>query len=143
MQAKDGDKVKVHYVGTLNDGEVFDSSVARNQPIEFTLGAGQMIKGFEKAVLGMQVSEKKTVTIPCDEAYGPSSEENVVNFPKENLPADMNPKVGDQLTMNSPEGQQIPVVVKEVTEDLIVLDANHVLAGKDLTFEIELVEIEG
>ena len=101
MQAKSGDKVKVHYVGTFKNGEVFDSSVSRSEPIEFTLGAGQMIKGFENAVMGMNVEEKKSVTIPSDEAYGPVSEKNIVDIPSAEVPDNISPKEGDQLMLTA------------------------------------------
>ncbi|WP_345370933.1 peptidylprolyl isomerase [Algivirga pacifica] len=139
--AKKGDTVKVHYVGTLNDGEKFDSSVDRGEPIEFEVGAGQMIQGFDAAVEGMTVGEKKKVHIPCDEAYGPAREELIVKFPVDQIPEGMNPQVGDQLALNSPSGQPIPAVVTELNDTEIVLDANSPMAGKDLNFDIELVAI--
>lgn len=139
--AKKGDTVKVHYVGTLDSGEEFDSSVKRGEPIEFTVGAGQMIKGFDVAVEGMSIGEKKSVHIPAAEAYGEASDQNIVPFPKDQLPEGMNPSVGEMLTMTTQTGQPVQVVVKEVTEDSIILDANHPMAGKDLNFDIELVEI--
>ncbi|MEH0153931.1 peptidylprolyl isomerase [Limibacter armeniacum] len=139
--AKKGDKVKVHYVGTLDSGEEFDSSVKRGEPIEFEVGAGQMIAGFDKAVEGMSVGEKKNVHIPSEEAYGPVREEQMVKFPKEQIPADMNPSPGDQLVLTTADGQPVQVTVKELTDTHIVLDANHPMAGKDLNFAIELVEI--
>ncbi len=142
MSVKVGDKIKVHYVGTFNDGEVFDSSVARSQPLEFTVGDGSMIKGFDEAVRGMAVEEKKKVAIVAKEAYGESSDDNVVSFPLTSLPEGMNPNIGDQLMLNN-QGQQIPVVVKGKTDTEIILDANHPMAGKDLNFEIEVVEIVG
>ena len=142
MQAKKGDRVKVHYVGTFPDnGEIFDSSVARKEPIEFQVGAGQMIKGFDQAVDGMAVGEKKTVDIPAAEAYGPRRDDQLVQAPIANLPEGMNPKVGDQLAVQGPQGENIPVVVYAIDETHITLDANHPMAGKDLRFEIELVEI--
>ncbi|MDW7690962.1 peptidylprolyl isomerase [Flammeovirgaceae bacterium SG7u.111] len=142
MSVKVGDKIKVHYVGTFNDGEVFDSSVARSQPLEFTVGDGSMIKGFDEAVRGMTVEEKKKVAIIAKEAYGEASDDNVVSFPLTSLPEGMNPNIGDQLMLNN-QGQQIPVVVKGKTDTEIILDANHPMAGKDLNFEIEVVEIVG
>ena len=139
-QAKANDTVKVHYTGRLTNGEVFDSSEGRD-PLEFTVGAGQMIKGFDAAVNGMGLNEKKTVTIPADEAYGQPNDAMIQEVPKASLPADLNPSVGMQLMASSPDGQQMPVKVVEVTEENIKVDANHPLAGQDLTFDIELVSI--
>jgi len=138
--AKDGDTVKVHYTGTLDDGTTFDSSLER-EPLEFTLGAGQVIPGFEEAVIGMQVGQSKTVTIPSEEAYGPYTEERVMVVERDQLPEDLEPEVGQRLQTQGADGRIIVVVVTEVTETTITVDANHPLAGKDLTFEIELVEI--
>lgn len=140
MKAKKNDNVKVHYTGTLTNGEIFDSSVDR-EPLGFTVGAGQMIKGFDDAVDGMELNEKKTVNIPAAEAYGERSEELMQKVPKSDLPADMKPEVGQTLVATGPGGQQSHVVVAEVADDHIVIDANHPLAGKELIFEIELVEI--
>jgi peptidylprolyl isomerase len=140
-QAKDGDTVKIHYTGTLDDGTVFDSSEGRD-PLEFTLGGGQVIVGFEEAVRGMDSGEKKKVTIPADKAYGERNEEMIIQAPRDQVPADINPEVGQQLQMAGPEGQTIIVQVTEVTDDHITLDANPPLAGKDLTFDIELVSID-
>ncbi|MBM3119336.1 MAG: peptidylprolyl isomerase [Chloroflexi bacterium] len=139
-QVKNGDTVQVNYTGKLADGTVFDSSVERG-PLEFTLGAGQLIPGFEKAVLGMKVGEKKTVIIPADEAYGPHRDEQVVEIPREELPSDLTPQVGQQLVVTQQDGRQIIVVITEVSDETVTIDANHPLAGKDLTFEIELVKI--
>jgi peptidylprolyl isomerase len=139
-QAKNGNTVQVHYTGKLADGTIFDSSVGR-EPLEFTLGAGQLIPGFEKAVLGMKVGEKKIVTIPADEAYGPHRDEQVVEIPREELPSDLTPQVGQQLVVTQQDGRQIIVVITEVSDKTVTIDANHPLAGKDLTFEIELVKI--
>lgn len=138
--AKKGDKVKVHYVGTLNDGSQFDSSVERGEPIAFTVGAGQMIPGFDAAVEGMNVGEKKTVNIPSDQAYGPAREDLIIEFKRSDIPADMNPNVGDQIGLQSPQGP-IPATVVELTEEIIKVDANSPMAGKDLNFDIELVEV--
>lgn len=142
QQVKSGDTVKVHYHGKLTDGSTFDSSEGRD-PLEFKVGSGQVIKGFDTGVTGMSVGEKKTVHIPSDEAYGPKDEERIVEFPRANFPADMKPEVGMQLNMTNGEGHVIPVVVKEVGEEAVLLDANHPLAGEDLVFEIELVDISG
>ena len=139
-EAKKGDRVKVHYTGKLQDGSVFDSSRER-EPLEFELGGGMMIKGFDAAVTGMQVGESKTAEIPADEAYGQHNEEMVIEVPKSQLPPDLEPEVGQQLGMQQPNGQSVPVRVTEVKEESIQIDANHPLAGKDLVFELELVEI--
>jgi peptidylprolyl isomerase len=142
QQVKKGDTVKVHYHGKLTDGTTFDSSTGR-EPLEFKVGDGMVIEGFDNGVAGMIVGEKKTIHIPFMEAYGPVQEEMIMEFPKERFPADMVPEVGMQLAMNSAEGHQIPVVITEVKEEVVVLDANHSLAGKDLIFDLELVEIKG
>jgi peptidylprolyl isomerase len=139
-QAKQGDTVKVHYTGKLQDGNVFDSSENR-EPLEFTLGAGNMIPGFEQAVQGMNIGDKKTAEIPSEQAYGEKREDMIISVPRENVPGDIEPEVGQQLAIQQQEGQQVPVTVTEVSEEKVVLDANHPLAGKDLVFEIELVEI--
>lgn len=139
-QVKNGDTVKVHYTGTLLNGEQFDSSVGR-EPLEFTVGAGMMIKGFDAAMPGMAVGDKKTVNIPAADAYGEKDPTAVIPFPKENVPADMKLEPGMQLTLTNQEGQPFPVVVTEVKDDVIMLDANHFLAGQELVFDIELVEI--
>ena len=138
--AKENNTVKVHYTGTLKNGQVFDSSLER-EPIQFTVGGGQMIKGFDKAVNGMALNEKKTVTIPSAEAYGERNDQLLQQVPREQLPPDMKPEVGQTLVANNGNGQQTHVVVAEVTEEAITVDANHPLAGQDLIFEIELVEI--
>jgi len=141
-KVKDGDTVKVHYTGTLKDGQVFDTSAER-EPLEFTLGEGQLIPGFEKAVVGMEVGDSASVDIPVDEAYGEAREDLVINVPKDQLPDEVEPKVGMQLQVNQENGQPIPVRITEIAEEELVLDANHPLAGKDLKFDIELVEIKG
>jgi FKBP-type peptidyl-prolyl cis-trans isomerase 2 len=142
QEAKKGDKVKVHYHGKLTNGETFDSSTGR-EPLEFEIGSGSVIKGFDDGVSGMKVGEKKTVNIPVDEAYGPRSEDMLIEFPKDRFPGDMEIKEGMQLMMSNGSGQNIPVIVTEVKDDAVILDANHPLAGEDLVFEIELVEIVG
>lgn len=139
-KAKAGDSVKVHYTGKLKDGTVFDSSQGR-EPLAFQVGAGQMIKGFDAAVNGMEVGDTVTAEIPAAEAYGESREDLIFDVPKSNLPEDLKPEVGQQLAMTQPNGQQVPVTVSKVEEDKVVIDANHQLAGKDLIFDIELVEI--
>ena len=140
-QAKDGDTVKVHYTGSLEDGTVFDTSLER-EPLEFTLGQGQLIPGFEQAVIGMKIGESKTVTIPAEQAYGPYNNELISVIDRDNLAEGLDPEVGQQLQTQQPDGQTIIVTVIEVSETSITVDANHPLAGKDLTFEIELIEIQ-
>ncbi len=139
-QAQQGDTVKIHYTGKLEDGSIFDSSEGRD-PLEFTIGSGQVIPGFEEAVLGMAGGDKKEVTIPADKAYGQRNEEMIIQAPRDQVPADINPEVGQQLQMAGPEGETVIVQVTEVTDSHITLDANPPLAGKDLTFAIELVSI--
>ena len=139
-QVKHGDVVKVHYTGKLVSGDQFDSSAGR-EPLEFTVGAGQMIKGFDAAMPGMEVGDKKTVNIAATDAYGERSEEAIIPFPKENVPPDMKLEPGMTLTLSNQEGYPVPVVVTEILEDVIMLDANHSLAGQELVFDIELVEI--
>jgi len=138
--AKKNDTVKVHYTGKLTDGKVFDSSVGKD-PLQFTVGGGQMIAGFDTAVDGMAINEKKTVNIPAAEAYGESNPDLIQKVAKSNLPDDMNVKVGDNLVASGPDGRQTRVTVTEVNEQEVTIDANHELAGKELVFEIELVEI--
>ena len=140
-QAKSGDNVKVHYTGKLEDGTVFDSSVER-EPLAFQLGAGQIIPGFEKAVEGMEPGEKTTAVIPADQAYGPRNEDAQVVVPRDQLPPNIEPKVGQQLQVQQQNGQAVPVRVVQVDESQVTLDGNHPLAGKDLSFEIELVAVE-
>ena len=139
-EVKKGDVVRVHYTGKLNSGDQFDSSAGR-EPLEFTVGAGQMIKGFDAALPGMQVGDKKTINIPAEEGYGQRSEDAIIEFPKENVPEDMKLEPGMQLTLSNQAGQPVPVIVKEIKDDVIVLDANHFLAGEELIFDIELMEI--
>ncbi len=139
-EAKKGDRVKVHYTGKLTDGSVFDSSRDR-EPLEFELGAGMMISGFDAAVTGMKVGDTKTAEIPSAEAYGEHNDEMVISVPKTQLPEGLTPEVGQQLGMQQPNGQSIPVRVTKVEEESIEIDANHPLAGKDLVFDLELVEI--
>jgi len=142
QQAKSGDTVKVHYSGRLTDGTPFDSSEGR-EPLEFKVGNGDVIKGFDEGVTGMVVGDKKTVHIPADEAYGQKEEDRIVKFPRTNFPPDMEPEVGMQLNMTNGGGQTIPVVITEVDEENVTLDANHPLAGHDLILDIELVDIKG
>lgn len=140
MKVKANDKVRVHYKGSLSDGVMFDSSEGRD-PLEFTIGSGQIIPGFENGVIGMQVDESKTLNIPAAEAYGQPKAELILEVPKSQLPPEINPEIGLQLMSQTPDGQQTPLLVTEVKEDSIIVDANHPLAGKDLTFEITLVSI--
>lgn len=140
QQVKKGDKVKVHYHGRLTNGETFDSSEGR-QPLEFEVGSGSVIKGFDDGVTGMSVGEKKTVNIPVDEAYGQKNPEMLIEMPKDRFPADMELEVGLPLMMSNGEGQNFQVLVHEIQEDSVVLDANHPLAGQDLIFDLELVDI--
>ena len=142
QQVKSGDKVKVHYHGKLTNGETFDSSEGR-QPLAFEVGSGMVIKGFDDGVTGMSVGEKKTIHIPFGEAYGPRNPEMVIEMPKDRFPKDMEIEVGMPLAMNDGQGQQFQVVIQEIKETVVMLDANHPLAGQDLIFDIELVEIEG
>jgi len=135
-----GDTVKVHYTGRLVDGTVFETSVG-SEPLEFTLGQDQMPPGFEQAVIGMQVGESKTVTIPVDQAYGPRRDDMILEISRDELPDDLEPAVGMQLQMNQGDGGIIIVTITEVSEKTIKIDANHPLAGQDLTFDIELIEI--
>lgn len=140
-EAKSGDKVKVHYTGKLTDGTVFDSSRER-EPLEFEIGSGNMIAGFDEAVNGMKVGESKIANIPCAEGYGEKNPEMVFTVPKDQLPPEIKPEEGQQLSMQHPSGQTIPVVVTKVEEKEIEIDANHPLAGQDLIFEIELMSIQ-
>ena len=140
MIAKVYDKVKVHYIGTLSDGEVFDSSEGRD-PLEFTLGSGQVIPGFENGIIGMQVEESKTINIPAAEAYGEQKGELIQEVQKTQLPPEIKPEVGLRLISRASDGREIPLVVTEVKENSIIIDSNHPLAGKDLTFEITLLSI--
>lgn len=140
QQVKTGDTVRVHYHGRLTNGTTFDSSEGRD-PLQFKVGAGMVIKGFDNGVLDMAIGEKRTLNIPVEEAYGPKSEELIMDFPRANIPADLNPEVGMELQMSNPQGQVFPVKVASVGNEFIKLDANHPLAGEPLVFEVELVEI--
>jgi peptidylprolyl isomerase len=140
MQAKKGNAVEVHYTGKLEDGSIFDTSVSR-APLGFTLGDGNMIKGFDTAVHGMAIGDKKTVSIPAADAYGERRDDMMIEVPVEQVPADIKPEIGMTLQLQGGNGQPMPVVVTDINEEKIFLDANHQLAGKDLVFEIELVKI--
>ncbi len=137
---KNGDTVRIHYTGKLTDGTVFDSSEGRD-PLEFTVGTGQVIAGMDTGLEGMGVGEKKTLEIPCTEAYGPINPAARQEIPREGIPADIPLDLGTQLQMQSPDGQVLPVTVVEVSDETVTLDANHFLAGKDLVFDIELVSV--
>jgi len=139
-QAKKDDKVKVHYTGRLEDGTVFDSSLER-EPLEFTLGAGQMIAGFDKGVEGMVVDEEKTINIPAAEAYGELDPSRVIEIGRDQLPPDMEPEIGLKLHMQTQTGQVMTVAIMEFDAEKVKLDANHELAGKDLIFDLKLVSI--
>jgi peptidylprolyl isomerase len=139
-QAKNKDKVKVNYKGTLKDGSTFDSSEGR-EPLEFEIGCGHVIPGFENGVIGLEPGQKKTIQIPFGEAYGAYDEAAVINIPRTELPEGLNPEVGQMLQLSNGSGQVFAAEVKEANADSIKIDANHPLAGKDLTFEIELLEI--
>ncbi len=140
-QVKSGDTVAIHYTGTLADGATFDSSQGRD-PLEFTVGSGQIIPGLDKAIPGMEVGHKKVVDVPADEAYGQADPNARQAVPRADIPADIPLDIGTQLQVQTPTGQAMPVTVIEVTDEQVTLDANHPLAGKDLTFAIELVEIK-
>jgi len=142
QKVKSGDKIKVHYHGRLTNGETFDKSEGR-EPLEFEVGSGMVIKGFDDGVTGMAVGDKKTINIPFLEAYGPRNPEMVIEMPKDRFPKDMEVEVGMPLSMSDGQGQQFQVVVAEVKEEIVILDANHPLAGEDLIFDLELVEIAG
>jgi peptidylprolyl isomerase len=139
-QVKAGDTVRIHYTGTLADGETFDSSQGRD-PLEFTVGSGQIIPGLDAALPGMAVGEKKTVEVPAADAYGAVDPDARQAVPRADIPADIPLDIGTRLQVQTPQGQVMPVTVAEVTESEVILDANHPLAGQDLTFAIELLEI--
>ena len=139
-QAKEGDTVKVHYTGKLEDGTVFDTS-DEEAPIEITIGRGQIIPGFEKAVIGMEPGEKKTATISPEEAYGPRREDMTLTVERGQFPEEINPEPGQQLQVQQPDGRAAVVVVSDVSESTVTLDANHPLAGQPLIFEIQLVDV--
>lgn len=142
QQAKNGDKVKVHYHGRLTNGDTFDTSEGR-QPLEFEVGSGSVIKGFDDGVTGMKVGEKRTVNIPAADAYGSKNPEMLIEYPKSKFPKNIDIKEGMPLVMSSGSGQQYQVKIKEIKDEVVILDANHPLAGEDLIFDIELVEIVG
>lgn len=139
-QVKPGDTVRIHYTGTLSDGATFDSSEGRD-PLEFVVGSGQIIAGLDSAIPGMAVGEKKVVAVPADQAYGQPDPNARQAVPRAEIPADIPLDLGTQLQVQTPQGQVMPVTVVDVSETEVTLDANHLLAGRDLTFAIELVEI--
>ena len=139
-QAKSGDTVKVNYTGKLTDGSEFDSSKDR-EPLQFTIGEGQLILGFEEAIVGMNIGDSKTVNVPVEKAYGPHREEWVMDIDRNEFPKDLEPEVGQRLQLRQDDGEIVVVQVSAVTEETVTLDANHPLAGEDLIFEIELLEI--
>jgi peptidylprolyl isomerase len=139
-QAKANDRVKVHYTGSLKDGTVFDSSVKRD-PLEFTIGQGMVIPGFENGIIGLKVGDKKTITIPPDQAYGEHRDDLVGVVDRTRLPENVKPEIGMILQARSPEGEMINVTVTDVTEAGVTLDMNHPLAGKELIFEVDLIEV--
>ncbi|GAB4259052.1 MAG: peptidylprolyl isomerase [Pararhodobacter sp.] len=139
-QAQAGNTVHFHYTGTLSDGTVFDSSQGR-EPLSFTLGSGQIIPGLDAAIAGMSAGEKKTVTIPADQAYGPHNPQNVQQIPRAQIPDHIPTEPGTTLQMQTPQGQAIPVVVTAADDETVTLDANHPLAGRDLTFAVEIVAV--
>ncbi|MEC3907478.1 peptidylprolyl isomerase [Tamlana sp. 2201CG12-4] len=140
-QVKENDTVKVHYTGRLSNGQVFDSSLER-EPLEVTLGQGMLIPGFEKGIIDMKLNEKKTINIPVSEAYGDIQQELLYEVKKEQLPPEIAPEVGMALASKDPNGNEVQFRVAEVKEDHIIVDANHPLAGQDLTFDLELIEIK-
>ncbi|MFP4529473.1 MAG: peptidylprolyl isomerase [Candidatus Kapaibacterium sp.] len=140
-EATQGDTVKVHYTGKTPEGEVFDTSRERD-PLEFKIGAGQVIPGFENAVRGMHPGEKKTETISVDQAYGQYREDLILEIDRKDLPPNVDPNVGEQLEMVNDRGDRLIVTVKDTKDDSISIDANHPLAGRDLVFDLELVEIK-
>ena len=138
-KAQSGDTVQVHYTGKLPDGTVFDSSVERDEPMEFTLGQGKLIAGFESTVDGMAIGDKETVNIPAVDAYGEPKPELIIKLPHDRFPEDVKPEVGHRLQLNQPDGRVFEVKITGIEDDGVTLDANHPLAGKELTFEIELM----
>jgi len=139
-KVKKGDTIQVHYTGKLEDGKEFDSSLNR-QPLQFEVGAGRVIKGFEDAVVGLQIGEQKTVTIPAKDAYGSYDENLLIEIPKKNVPEGIAPEVGMRLQLVNQQGQAAYVVVTEILDETVRLDANHPLAGKTLMFDLEVLEI--
>ena len=140
MTVKKGDKIKVEYTGTLDDGTVFDTSEGK-EPLEFEVGAGKIIKGFDDAVIGMKKGEEKSIKLKPEEAYGNQNATLMKKLPRDKLPPEPEPKAGMMLALKSPEGQQIPARISEVNEKEVTIDLNHPLAGKNLSFKIKILEI--
>ncbi|MEN8256379.1 MAG: peptidylprolyl isomerase [Thermodesulfobacteriota bacterium] len=141
MTIEAGNQVSVHYTGTFEDGEVFDSSQGR-EPLSFEVGAGQMIQGFDHAVVGMKEGESKKITLAPEEAYGPRNEELLVDIPSANFPEDMKLEVGMMLQLTNQQGQPVPATVAEINDESVKMDVNHPMAGKTLNFDIEIVEVK-
>ena len=141
MTVEKGNKVKIHYRGTLTDGTIFDESFQR-EPLEFMVGSGMVIPGFENGIIGMQVGEKRKIFIPAAEAYGTRTDELIIEFPKENIPEDVSLSVGDMMQLQLTPDHTVAVEVIEIKDESVVFDANHSLADQDLNFEIELISIE-
>jgi len=139
-KAKNGDTVKIHYTGRLKDGTVFDSSLDR-EPLQFTIGEKKIIQGVEKGVIGMEPEESKIIEVNANEAYGPYRDDMVLDIPKNQFPPDISPEVGQQLELHQTDDQSIVVTVTKVSDISVTLDANHPLAGKDLIFDVRLIEI--
>ena len=142
IQVRENNTVKVHYVGKLSDGQVFDTSEGK-EPLEFTLGQGKLIPGFEKGLIDMKLNEKKTITISKEDAYGESREDLIQEVDKSQLPEDITPEVGMGLVSKSSDGNEMNLLIVEVKEATIVIDGNHPLAGKELIFDLEVVDIQG
>lgn len=141
MAIESGNKVKIEYKGTLDDGTVFDSSETHGEPLEFETGAGQVIPGFEEAVIGMENGEEKTFKLQPEEAYGNHNPELIKDVPRDQMPTDQEPEAGMMLITELPNGAKLPAVITEVTDDTVTIDLNHPLAGKVLTFEIKIIEV--
>ena len=141
MTAKNGNKVKIHYRGTLTDGTLFDESFGK-EPLFFEIGAGQVISGFENGIIGMKKGEKKNIFIPAEEAYGKRTDELIIEFPKANIPDDLICNIGDMMQLQLTPEQSVTVQVIDIKEDRVVFDANHKLADMDLNFEVELIDFE-
>ena len=140
MKAENGSTVKVHYKGTLEDGTIFDSSEGR-EPLQFTVGSGEVIPGLDTAVTGLEAGESRTTTIPADQAYGPHHPDRIIEVTREDIPSDFKPNIGDVVQLKDPQGQPVHATVEEIGENAVKFDANHPLAGKDLTFEIKVAAI--